>query len=124
MGCRGVHFAISTDVANQLLAAQDDEAIMSIVEEVEEAWDKPNVAECDKAWDAIHRTLTGKTGTCKISFSQEGERLIFKSQKRRNEPGFIHPIPNEGKTVPSFPRSSIIRITGCRSARLFGDVLR
>ncbi|MBI2919998.1 MAG: DUF1877 family protein [Planctomycetes bacterium] len=41
-----------------LLAADDDETLMSVVEEIEEAWDADNLAECDKSWDAMHRALT------------------------------------------------------------------
>ena len=36
----------------------DDEAVMEVIEEVEEDWDRSNLVETDKAWDAIHRALT------------------------------------------------------------------
>jgi len=59
MACRGVHFAIDAPTAQRLLAsAGDDEALMAVIEEVEEGWDGDYVAESDKAWDAIHRCLT------------------------------------------------------------------
>jgi hypothetical protein len=61
MGCRGVHFAITDKQANQLLAAEDDDAVMELIEEIEESWDEKNLAESDKAWDAIHRCLTDGT---------------------------------------------------------------
>ena len=36
----------------------DDDAVMALVNAIEEAWDADNLAECDKAWDAMHRCLT------------------------------------------------------------------
>lgn len=58
MAARGVFFAIPARQAKALEEAEDDEARMEIVEAIEEAWDKDNLAECDKAWDAMHRLLT------------------------------------------------------------------
>ncbi len=58
MACRGVFFAITEEQAATLQAAPDDDALLSVVEEIEEAWDRDNLAECDKAWDAMHRLLT------------------------------------------------------------------
>lgn len=58
MSCRGVLFAITNETAEALLAAPDDDELMVLIEEIEEAWEKPFVGETDKAWDAIHRALT------------------------------------------------------------------
>ena len=58
MGCRGVFFAITADQSAAFEAAADDDALMELVEEVEELWDGDHVAECDKSWDAMHRLLT------------------------------------------------------------------
>src|SRR5690349_17131207 len=58
MGCRGVLFAITDERVEALLGAGDDAELMGVVEEIEEAWETPFVAETDKAWDAIHRALT------------------------------------------------------------------
>jgi hypothetical protein len=59
MGSRGVLFAIDDAIARKLKrAAGDDDAVFELIEEVEEAWDTPYLAETDKAWDAIHRALT------------------------------------------------------------------
>lgn len=69
MGCRGVHFAITDAVRDQLLAAEDDDELCEIVAEIEEAWDRPHLCETDKAWDGIHRTLTDGT----LLTEEEGE---------------------------------------------------
>ncbi len=58
MAGRGVHFAISPELMDRLLAAPDDAALMAIIETLEVAWDTENIAESDKAWNAIHRCLT------------------------------------------------------------------
>ena len=58
MACRGVHFAITEEQAEALLAARGDEELMNLVESIEEAWDAADLAESDKAWDAMHRCLT------------------------------------------------------------------
>jgi Domain of unknown function (DUF1877) len=58
MACRGVFFAITIEQAEALLAAKGDDQMMGLIEEIEEAWDGDQLAECDKAWDAMHRTLT------------------------------------------------------------------
>jgi hypothetical protein len=61
MAARGVHFALTAEQFARLTTAQGDEAVMSIVEEIEEEWDEGFLAESDKAWDAIHRCLTDGT---------------------------------------------------------------
>jgi hypothetical protein len=58
MSSRGVHFAVSPAQEKLLLAAKSDRKLMGLVEEIEEAWERPFVCETDKAWDAIHRCLT------------------------------------------------------------------
>lgn len=56
MSFRGVHFALTADQASRLLAAVgDDDAVLDIIEEIEDAWDEDFLAESDTAWDAIHR---------------------------------------------------------------------
>lgn len=59
MGCLGVHFAITDEDADRLLAADNDDALMEIVEQIEEEWEITH--ETDKAWDAMHRALTNGT---------------------------------------------------------------
>jgi hypothetical protein len=58
MACRGVHFAVTEQQATALLEAADDDAVRDIIEGFEETWEKGYLAESDKAWDAIHRSLT------------------------------------------------------------------
>lgn len=55
----GVHFAVTAAQLKVLRAARgDDEAVLKLVAEVEEDWDGRWLAESDKAWDAMHRTLS------------------------------------------------------------------
>jgi Domain of unknown function (DUF1877) len=58
MANRGVHFALTDDQAQAVLAAKNDDELMSVIEMIEEEWNDKYLAECDKAWDAIHRCLT------------------------------------------------------------------
>lgn len=68
MGCLGVHFAITRRQMNRLLQTawvhghdrdERDEAVMALVEQIESAWNREELFETDKAWDPIHRCLTG-----------------------------------------------------------------
>ncbi len=61
MACRGVHFALTPDEAEKVASADDDDDLMATIEEVEDRWDRDWLVETDKAWDAIHRCLTGGT---------------------------------------------------------------
>lgn len=60
MARRGVHFAITVDDLTALRSAEGDQAVMTVIEAVENRWEKEAglVCETDKAWDAIHRCLT------------------------------------------------------------------
>ena len=58
MASRGVHFSLSSDQLLKLLATSNDDEVMSVIEELEDAWDQEFLAESDKAWSAIHRCLT------------------------------------------------------------------
>jgi len=60
MGCLGVHFAITEAQAHRLLElAGDDAALVDYVkEQIEPAWDEEFLCETEKAWDALHRTLS------------------------------------------------------------------
>lgn len=58
MACRGVHFAVSPEQADALQSADGDDALMALIEGIEETWERDNLAESDKAWDAMHRCLT------------------------------------------------------------------
>jgi hypothetical protein len=73
MGARGVHFALTDAEVRELASRDDDEARLEYVqEEIEEQFfenRQDDLAETDKAWDAIHRCLTDGTlgGTSKSS---------------------------------------------------------
>jgi hypothetical protein len=62
----GVHFAIPAEQAERLLAAEDDDELLAIVEEIEEQWEVTFAS--DKGWDALHRCLSN--GTLNV---EEGE---------------------------------------------------
>lgn len=64
----GVHFALADDAATRLLAAGDEDAVRAAVDGLEEAWDEAWLVESDKAWDAMHRSLSNGT-----LFYDEGE---------------------------------------------------
>jgi hypothetical protein len=67
MSCLGVHFSIDEEIVNKLKSFSNDEERLDFLQsELEEDYleNYPNwTVETDKAWDAIHRTLTdGKLG--------------------------------------------------------------
>jgi hypothetical protein len=53
----GVHFALDDELAGRLLAADGNDEVMALIEEIEEELDADH-CDSDKAWDAIHRSLT------------------------------------------------------------------
>ncbi|CAN5357313.1 hypothetical protein BH20ACT13_BH20ACT13_16330 [soil metagenome] len=55
----GVHFALDSADVTTLVAAPDDDSRIKLLEEIEERYfSTPEyVAETDKAWDALHRSL-------------------------------------------------------------------
>ncbi|MGW2397414.1 YfbM family protein [Kitasatospora sp. NPDC001664] len=53
----GVHFAIDAETAERLLASAAD-VVCALVEEIEEEGIGVAYCDTDKAWDAIHRSLT------------------------------------------------------------------
>jgi len=69
MACLGVHFAPTADQERRLVAAADDNAaVLAVIDEIEEQWDEAWLAQSDKAWDAMHRSLSNGT-----RFYDEGE---------------------------------------------------
>ena len=59
MASRGVHFAITQEEYEKLMNIQSDEELINFIQnEFEEKWDEEWLFETDKAWDAIHRSLT------------------------------------------------------------------
>ena len=63
MACRAVHFALTSEEQATLLEteATENEDLLDVIGEIEERWDQEWLLETDKAWDAIHRCLTGGT---------------------------------------------------------------
>ena len=58
MAGRGIHFALTSLEFANILKASSDAELMAIIAVMEATWDTENLAESDKAWDAIHRCLT------------------------------------------------------------------
>lgn len=62
MGCLGVHYALTEGEVNLLKSKPSDDARLEYLQEtIEEEYFSAHrewLAETDKAWDAIHRTLT------------------------------------------------------------------
>ncbi|MFL6071907.1 MAG: YfbM family protein [Mycobacteriales bacterium] len=56
-----MHFAIDKVVAGRLVEAADDERVATLIEEIEEEMVGVDHCDTDKAWDAIHRSLTDGT---------------------------------------------------------------
>jgi hypothetical protein len=61
VGCRGVLFAIDQEELQALRQATSDSEVQAVVAAIEKRWDERFLAETDKAWDAIHRSLTDGT---------------------------------------------------------------
>jgi hypothetical protein len=77
MACRGVFFALSASETERLLTLDSDEKrLIYIQNEIEEAWDKAHLLQVDKAWDAIHRCLTGGALTVARSSSPLGKLIL------------------------------------------------
>jgi len=61
VACRGVLFALTASQEAALAATRDDDEVIEFVDELEDAWDWDWLCEVDKAWDAMHRSLTDGT---------------------------------------------------------------
>lgn len=100
MSCLGVLFALTDADSQRLLAAADDDAVMTIVEELEEKWDEGWLAQTDKAWDALHRCLSNGT-----LFHDEGDyplnRAILGGKRLYDSADYVvsYVAPNEVKDV-------------------------
>ncbi|MEK6238417.1 MAG: YfbM family protein [Planctomycetales bacterium] len=58
MSGRGVLFALDDPRQDRLSDARGDAEVMTVIESIEEEWDRDWLFETDKGWDAIHRCLT------------------------------------------------------------------
>lgn len=100
MGALGVHFALSDEESRRLLAAEDRDAVLAVVEEVEERWDEGWLVQSDKAWDAMHRCLSNGT-----LYYDEGEyplnRTVLGGKHLTDGDDYVvsYVAPNEVKDV-------------------------
>jgi hypothetical protein len=100
MSCLGVHFALNAEEAAALLAAADNEAVLSFIEALEEKWDEEWLFQTDKSWDPLHRCLSNGT-----IFYDEGEyplnRAILGGKHLYDSDDYVvaYIAPNEVKDV-------------------------
>jgi len=100
MSCLGVLFALTDADSQRLLAAGDNDAVMTIIEEIEEKWDEEWLTQTDKAWDALHRCLSNGT-----VFYDEGEyplnRAVLGGKHLYDGDDYVvaYVAPNEVKDV-------------------------
>jgi hypothetical protein len=98
MSCLGVHFAIGAEEAGRLLDAADDQELVAIVEEIEKAWE--SAFETDKAWDALHRSLSN--GTLDVTGGEPPlNRVFFGGRVLNEEPDYfvVLTTPEEVKEI-------------------------
>lgn len=77
----GVHFALTPEQHDAVLAAAGVDAALELaVEEIEETWDEEFVAQSDKAWWGVHLALTGgeevNAGEFPLNATIFGTRLL------------------------------------------------
>ncbi len=86
MGCLGVHFALDAETVQKLRSfSTEAERLEYLQEELEEDFFENNedsVAQTDKAWDAIHRSLTDgeigwDNGTYPLNHTILGGELLY-----------------------------------------------
>jgi hypothetical protein len=108
MACRGVHFALTREEEAKLLALPPgDERIEYIQEEIEQRWDEPNLAESDKAWDHIHRVLTGYPPEGGMGFDPERIPLFGTEGQRLAVLGGVSLHPGEDYIVTFVPADKV-----------------
>lgn len=61
MGVLAVHFALTTEDVDQLIALRGSRAHSEFILEIEDKWDEEWLCQTDKAWDAMHRCLSDGT---------------------------------------------------------------
>lgn len=84
----GVHYAITAEQQDGLLALPDDKKKMEYFStEIEEHWDEEHGQISDTAWEAIHCCLTdsdkpdAKAGEAPLNLAVLGGRQVLKSEK-------------------------------------------
>jgi hypothetical protein len=55
----GIHFALTDEDSQRLLAAGD--AVLDVIDAIEDRWDEAWLVQSQQAWDAIHRCLSNGT---------------------------------------------------------------
>jgi hypothetical protein len=100
MGALGVHFALADADARRLLDAADPDAVLAVVDEIEERGEEAWLVQSDKAWDAMHRSLSNGT-----LYHDEGEyplnRTVLGGKHLYDGDDYVvsYVAPNEVKDV-------------------------
>lgn len=100
MSCLGIHFALSAEEAAPLLAADENDAVLTFIESLEEKWDEAWLSQTDRFWDPLHRCLSNGT-----VFYDEGEyplnRAILGGKHLYDGDDYVvaYIAPNEVKDV-------------------------
>jgi len=98
MACRGVFFALSSSQREHLLALSTDSArLQYIQEDIEAAWDEAHLLQTDKAWEAIHRCLTGGTLVVGRSSSPLGKLILGGTQLYSDTQSYIVNLIEHGE---------------------------
>jgi hypothetical protein len=102
MACRGVHFSLDQTAVDRLLAcASDDERLRYIQEQIEAEYfenHKDLFAETDKAWEWIHRAVTGGTyGWDKDPYPLS--HLIMAGQSLYGRDGYVMSLKTQQQVV-------------------------
>jgi hypothetical protein len=103
MAHRGVLFAVTGETVAALLAASSDAALRSVVGTLEEEADEGHLAEVDRAWDAIHRTLTD--GSLRVSEANDplAKAILGGKQLHRGDDDIVSLVLAE--EVPEIARA-------------------
>jgi hypothetical protein len=98
MACRGVHFALTPEEAARIDAARDDDRLMALIDEIEASWDGDWLVETDKAWDAIHRCLTG--GSLEYGATPQHKCILGEASRHEADDYIVNLLgPDEVKEV-------------------------
>lgn len=105
MAARGVHFALTAEEIDQLLAlTTDSERLVHVRDQIEESFfdERPDdLVETDKTWDAIHRCLTD--GTLRVDSAQPLGVVILGGKSLYSGDDYIMTLKDPGQVRAAAP---------------------